>query len=158
MRLRECLILWLFVPFLWNGGDNKTKPKAPTDPTEERYTLDRERLIETLKPRFAKLPANAQPMVKRMIASLQKMRVKLTLRSSPKKVAILESKAVNPFTEKAKTKIDEMEWKLKGPHIVIGPPKDKRDKKTLFCLREGEHLNCKDAKGIPQLYFRRRKK
>ncbi|MCK6513036.1 hypothetical protein L6R29_24160 [Myxococcota bacterium] len=158
MRLRECLILLAFVPFLWNGGDNKTKPKAPSDQKEERYTLDRERLLETLKPRFAKLPANAQPMIKRMIASIQKMRVKLTLRFSPKKVAILESKAVNPFTEKPKSKTDEMEWKIDGAHLVIGPPKDKRGKKTLFCLREGEHLNCKDAKGIPQLYFRRRKK
>jgi hypothetical protein len=158
MRLREWLLLAVFVPFLWNGGDNKEKPKAPKDGKEERYTLDRDRLLETLKPRFAKLPQNAQPMVERMIASLKKMRMRLVLRYAPKKVALLDSKVVNPFTGKTKIKKDELVWEIEKNQIVIHPPKDKKGKKSLFCVREETALNCKDAKGIPQLYFKRSKK
>ena len=79
MRLRELLLLFCLVPFVWNGADNKEDAKPKPGVKEDHYKLDLPRLIETVRPRFAKLPPNAKPMAEKMMKALKKMRMHLTV-------------------------------------------------------------------------------
>jgi len=114
---------------------------------EGTYKLDKGAVKETMKAKIAEMPEEQQGLAKMMLAMLDAMDMKLTLKSGGE----LEMEATTPSMgkeKKPKTEKKSGKWKADGETITITT-----DDKDLKCKLEENKLSCESGDKDPPMVF-----
>lgn len=107
---------------------------------EGTYKLDKGAMKETMEAEIKKMPEEQQGFAKLMLAMIDAMDMKLTLKSGGE----LEMEATTPAMGKdkeAKTETKKGTWKAEGEKITLSA-----DDKDLECKLEEKKLKCESGK------------